>query len=58
MQAFGGPWTLLKLDILEKYLSFFVQAMKNQNFKLCYIDAFAGSGVSISQVSDLSLARL
>ncbi|OLN27443.1 three-Cys-motif partner protein TcmP [Desulfosporosinus metallidurans] len=44
MQAFGGPWTLLKLDILEKYLSFFVQAMKNQNFKLCYIDAFAGSG--------------
>ncbi|EGW40618.1 three-Cys-motif partner protein TcmP [Desulfosporosinus sp. OT] len=44
MQSFGGPWTLLKLDVLEKYLNFFVQAMKNQNFKLCYIDAFAGSG--------------
>ncbi len=44
MQSFGGPWTLLKLDILEKYLNFFVQAMKNQSFNLCYIDAFAGSG--------------
>ena len=44
MQTFGGPWTLLKLEILEKYLNFFKEAMKNQNFKLCYIDAFAGSG--------------
>lgn len=45
MQSFGGPWTLLKLDILEKYLNFYVTAMKNKNFKLCYIDAFAGSGL-------------
>lgn len=44
MQSFGGPWTLLKLDVLEKYLHFFVHSMKNQKFKLCYIDAFAGSG--------------
>jgi three-Cys-motif partner protein len=43
-QSFGGPWTLLKLEILEKYLNFYVTAMKNKNFKLCYIDAFAGSG--------------
>ena len=43
-QSFGGPWTLLKLDILEKYLGFYTQALKKQRFKLCYIDAFAGSG--------------
>ncbi len=44
MQSYGGPWTLLKLEILEKYLNFYVTALKNKNFKLCYIDAFAGSG--------------
>ncbi|MDD3270117.1 MAG: three-Cys-motif partner protein TcmP [Syntrophomonadaceae bacterium] len=41
--AYGGPWTLIKLDVIEKYLNFYVTAMKN-NFKLCYIDAFAGEG--------------
>ncbi len=46
MQSFGGPWTLIKLEIVEKYLGFYIQSMKNQRgrFKLCYIDAFAGSG--------------
>jgi len=39
-----SPWTLLKLEILEKYLNFYINAMKNQPFKLCYIDAFAVSG--------------
>lgn len=43
-QSFGGHWTLIKLDMLEKYLSFYTTALKNQHFKLCYIDAFAGSG--------------
>jgi len=33
-----------KLDTLEKYLHFYTDALKNQKFKLCYIDAFAGSG--------------
>lgn len=42
-QMFGGPWTLLKLEILEKYFGFYTQALKN-HFNLCYIDAFAGSG--------------
>ncbi|MDD2498107.1 MAG: three-Cys-motif partner protein TcmP [Desulfitobacteriaceae bacterium] len=44
MQSFGGTWTLLKLEVLEKYLNFYVKALKNKPFKLCYIDAFAGSG--------------
>ena len=43
-QRFGGPWTLIKLEVLEKYLNFYTTALKNQPFKLCYIDAFAGSG--------------
>jgi three-Cys-motif partner protein len=43
-QRFGGPWTLLKTDIIASYLQFFVNALKNQPFKLVYIDAFAGSG--------------
>ncbi len=41
---FGGAWTEIKLDILEKYLNFFTTALKNQSFDLVYIDAFAGTG--------------
>ena len=42
--AFGGPWTEAKLTILERYLDFYTTALKNQSFRLLYIDAFAGSG--------------
>ena len=41
---FGGDWTTKKLDAVEKYLQFFTTALKKQNFQLCYIDAFSGSG--------------
>ena len=41
---FGGAWTVLKLDILESYLNFYTTALKNQPFRLMYIDAFAGTG--------------
>ncbi|HVO04258.1 MAG TPA: three-Cys-motif partner protein TcmP [Candidatus Cybelea sp.] len=43
-QAFGGPWSLIKTDVVEQYLKFFNTALKNQQFKRLYIDAFAGSG--------------
>ena len=43
-QQFGGKWTIEKLSILSDYLNFYVDALKNQPFKLLYIDAFAGSG--------------
>ncbi|OCZ51379.1 three-Cys-motif partner protein TcmP [Dehalobacter sp. TeCB1] len=43
-QSFGGSWILLKLEILERYLDFYTKALKKQDFRLCYIDAFAGSG--------------
>lgn len=42
--SFGGLWTSNKLDILRRYLGFYVTALKSTPFKLVYIDAFAGSG--------------
>ena len=44
MMGFGGRWTTEKLDILESYLNSYTTALKNQLFRLIYIDAFAGSG--------------
>lgn len=41
---YGGPWTDIKLDALQRYLSFFTTALKHQPFDLWYVDAFAGSG--------------
>lgn len=42
--AFGGMWTLSKLEALEKYLVAFNTALSRQNFTRIYIDAFAGTG--------------
>ncbi|HEV2547934.1 MAG TPA: three-Cys-motif partner protein TcmP [Stellaceae bacterium] len=44
-QKFGGPWSLLKVEAVEKYLHAYATAMSKQSFKLVYIDAFAGSGL-------------
>lgn len=41
---FGGRWTLEKLDILERYLDAYTNALRNQDFQLVYVDAFAGTG--------------
>ncbi len=43
-RTFGGEWTLEKLDILGSYLDAYTTVLKNQPFKLMYIDAFAGTG--------------
>ncbi len=42
--TFGGQWTIDKLNILENYLNAYTTALKSQDFKLMYIDAFAGTG--------------
>ena len=42
--SFGGQWTVEKLDILRSYLDAYTTALKNQPFKLMYVDAFAGTG--------------
>ena len=41
---FGGSWTEQKLEILEGYLKSYTTALKNQEFHLTYVDAFAGTG--------------
>ncbi|QID19369.1 three-Cys-motif partner protein TcmP [Nitrogeniibacter mangrovi] len=46
---FGGPWTLIKLDLLTRYLKFFNTALqakpsREQPFTRIFIDAFAGTG--------------
>ena len=43
-QRFGGPWSLLKVEAVEKYLRAYATVMSRQSFDLTYIDAFAGSG--------------
>ncbi len=45
MPSYGGEWTKQKLEVLKEYLNSYTTALKNQPFKLLYIDAFAGSGV-------------
>jgi three-Cys-motif partner protein len=49
VHSFGGPWTLVKLDLLKRYLEFFNTALQNKPipalpFTRIYIDAFAGTG--------------
>jgi three-Cys-motif partner protein len=39
-----NSWTRDKLDRIEAYLNAYLVALKNQNFHLEYIDAFAGTG--------------
>ncbi len=41
---YGGSWTHAKLDILKRYLNAYTTALKDQPFRLTYVDAFAGSG--------------
>lgn len=43
-QKFGGNWTEEKLNIFTSYLDAYLSALKNQQFKKIYIDAFAGTG--------------
>lgn len=49
---FGGIWTQKKIEVLEQYLGFYVQALKNKNFNLHYADAFAGTGTHIPTDDD------
>lgn len=41
-----GPWAKQKLDALESYLVAYMNVMKNQRFRLVFVDAFAGSGTA------------
>jgi three-Cys-motif partner protein len=48
-QNFGGPWTIMKVEMVVGYLKTFTTLLSNkpsaaQPFKRVYIDGFAGSG--------------
>ena len=43
--SFGGSWTHQKLEILRLYLDAYTTVLKNQRFRLIYVDAFAGEGI-------------
>ena len=49
VQSFGGEHTRRKLDVVAKYLAAYVTVMKKQDFRLFYVDGFAGSGASTSK---------
>lgn len=54
--TFGGHWTVMKLEALEKYLKAFNTALSRQNFSRVYIDAFAGTGrVTLKQAEGSSV---
>lgn len=41
---FGARYTSEKLEIVTRYAEAYSKALKNQSFKIVYIDAFAGAG--------------
>jgi len=48
---FGGAWSDDKLDALGQYLHAYTLALKATSFHLVYIDAFAGAGRDVIEVS-------
>ena len=50
VQSFGGEHTRKKLDVVAKYLAAYATVMKKQEFRLFYVDGFAGSGASTSKI--------
>lgn len=55
---FGGAHTEIKLQVLNDYLSFYVNALKNQRFSKIYIDGFAGTGERIEMTPGSALLDL
>lgn len=61
--SFGGPWTQIKLDLLNRYLTFFNTALQNQPsttkpFQRIYIDAFAGTGECEIKLAETTLCTI
>jgi three-Cys-motif partner protein len=52
VHLFGGDWTQTKLEILRSYLKAYSTALKKQDFKTAYIDAFAGTGYRTLRPAD------
>lgn len=59
MQNFGGKWTVLKMEIVVKYVKAYLQIMKKRPYwKLIYFDGFAGSGeIAQTENGDINLVK-
>lgn len=42
-----GPWAKEKLHALSQYLDYYTRVLKNQPWRLLYVDAFAGGGTAM-----------
>lgn len=58
VQRFGGDWTNKKLKHVSEYLKAYTTSLKNQPFRLIYIDAFAGTGYRTNEFTDSHQALL
>ena len=58
VNTFGGNWTRDKLRILEEYLKAYTTSLKNQSFRLWYVDAFAGTGYVNLESGNVTQGRL
>lgn len=57
--SFGGKWTQEKLEKVGFYLQSYATALKNQNFRLTYVDAFAGTGyVGLKEKNENQLSSM
>lgn len=50
-QSFGNKHTVQKLETVQRYLQAYATALKNQSFRLLYVDACAGSGSSVPKAA-------
>ncbi len=54
----GGLWTKVKLEVIDRYLEAYTKVMKNKRFKVWYIDGFAGDGQSPGDAAGSPLLAL
>lgn len=47
-----GPWSEVKLDIIERYAKEYSKIINNNNLEYYYIDAFSGSGLHITKETE------
>jgi three-Cys-motif partner protein len=49
-----GPWAKDKLHALNQYLDYYTKVLKNQSWRLVYVDAFSGGGTAAVRMAKRS----
>jgi three-Cys-motif partner protein len=55
MRDTGGEWTTQKLDAVQRYLSAYATAQRDQGFSTSYIDVFAGARYCVDDPAEAPL---